>query len=98
MTALRWVSDPQDIATALQRGKWIIVPWERLGPDNDLPHWQAALQELCEDSGIDLLFIDIRRRSLTVVVNAALSVPAAEQIHASIAAVEDGRSICHPTG
>ncbi|MEV6445115.1 hypothetical protein [Amycolatopsis sp. NPDC051716] len=91
------MSDPQDIAAALQRGKWIIVPWERLGPDNDLPHWQAALQELCVDSDIDPLFIDIRRRSLTVVVNAALPVPETEQIHTSIAAVEHSRFVGHST-
>lgn len=92
------MSDPQDITTALQRGKWIVVPWERLGPDNDLPRWQSALRELCESTGIDPLFIDIRRRSLTVVVNAALSVPAAEQVQSSIAAVEYSRFVGRPTG
>ncbi|RSM35703.1 hypothetical protein DMA12_43040 [Amycolatopsis balhimycina DSM 5908] len=61
-------------------------------------YWQGALHELCKATDIDLLFIDIRRRSLTVVVNAALPVPAAEQIHASIAAVEYSRSVERPTG
>jgi hypothetical protein len=91
VTAPRWMSDPDDIAGALQRGKWIVTPWEHLGPDNDLTHWQTALRELCERTDVDPVFIDIRRRSLTVVVNAALPVPDEGQIHASIAFVEHRR-------
>jgi len=97
MRGPRWVSDPQDITAALQRGKWIVAPWEHLGPDSDLSHWQSALRELCEATDIDLFFIDIRRRSLTVVINAALSAPATDQIHASIAAVEHSRFVGHST-
>lgn len=97
MTTPRWVSDPHDIAVALQRGKWIVTPWEHLGTDNDLPRWQSALRELCEHTGIDPVFIDIRRRSLTVVVNAALPVPDDEEIHASIAFVQYHRFTGHPT-
>jgi hypothetical protein len=42
------------------------------------------------------LFIDLRRRSLTVVVNADLPVPADEQIQESIAAVEVSRFTNQP--
>lgn len=96
MTAPRWISDPEHITAALQRGKWIVTPWEHLGPDNDPSRWQTALRELCEHTDIDPLFIDIRRRSLTVVVNAALPVPDEEEIHASIAFVEQRRFTGHP--
>ncbi|MEU5259730.1 hypothetical protein [Amycolatopsis sp. NPDC021455] len=98
MIAPRWVSDPHDIAAALRRGKWIVLPWEHLGPETDLRHWQAALRELCEAPDIDPHFIDIRRCSLTVVVNAARPSPAAEQVQASIAAIEYSRFVGRPTG
>ncbi|MEU8637686.1 hypothetical protein AB0C38_36370 [Amycolatopsis sp. NPDC048633] len=84
------VSELQEIVGELQRGKWMIARWEDLGPDEDLAHWQAAVRETCT-SDIDPLFIDIRRRSLTVVLNAALPTPDMEQIHLSIAAVETSR-------
>jgi hypothetical protein len=85
-----WVTELQEIVGELQRGKWTIARWEDLGPDEDLAHWQAAIRQACT-TDIDPLFIDVRRRSLTLVLNAALPAPDDEQIHLSIAAVETSR-------
>lgn len=82
-----WVSELHELVGALQNGNWAIARWEDLGPEEDLAHWQAAVRDACT-SDIDLLFLDISRRSLTVVLNAALPVPDEGQIHLSIAAVE----------
>lgn len=84
-----------NLVGALRRGKWLIARWEDLGPDEDLAYWQAAVRDACTDE-IDPLFIDIRRRSLTVVLNAALRTPDADQIHASIAAIEVSRFTGRP--
>ncbi|WP_284745945.1 hypothetical protein [Amycolatopsis sp. RTGN1] len=85
-----WVPGPLEIAGELQRGKWAIACWEDLGPDEDLSRWQATVREACT-ADVDPLFLDIRRRSLTLVLNAALPAPDDEQIHLSIAAVEASR-------
>ncbi|ADJ48835.1 hypothetical protein AMES_7010 [Amycolatopsis mediterranei S699] len=85
-----WVSELSEIVGELQRGKWMIARWEDLGPDEDLAHWQATVREACT-ADIDPVFIDVRRRSLTIVLNAALPAPDDEQIHLSIAAIENSR-------
>ncbi|MFJ7213578.1 hypothetical protein [Amycolatopsis sp. NPDC098790] len=90
-----WVSELRDLVVALQRGRWAIARWEDLGPDEDLAHWQAAVREACT-TDIDPLFLDIPRRSLTIVLNAAVPAPDDEQIHLSIAAVEASRFTGHP--
>jgi hypothetical protein len=88
----RWMSDARAMAGQLSRGSWLVARWEHLGPDEDLPQWQSIVRAACDLADVDPLFIDIRRRSLTVVVNAALPAPDADQIHTSIAAVETMRS------
>ncbi len=90
-----WVSELHELVGALQNGKWAIARWEDLGPDEDLAHWQAAVRDACT-SDIDPLFLDISRRSLTVVLNAALPAPDDDQIHLSIAAVEVSRFAGRP--
>jgi len=90
-----WVSELHELVGALQNGKWAIARWEDLGPDEDLVHWQAAVRHACT-SDIDPLFLDISRRSLTVVLNAALRVPDEDQIHLSIAAIEVSRFTDRP--
>lgn len=90
-----WVSELRDLVGELRRGNWAIARWEDLGPDEDLARWQAVVSEACADD-VDPLFIDIRRRSLTVVLNGALPAPDADQIHASIAAIEDSRFTGRP--
>jgi hypothetical protein len=90
-----WVSGLQEIAGELERGKWMIVRWENLGPDEDLAYWQAVVRDACT-ADIDPLFIDVPRRSLTVVLNAAFPAPDDEQIHLSIAAVEYSRFTGRP--
>jgi hypothetical protein len=78
------------MARHLRRGRWIIARWE------GLPHRQAVLRDACTYAGFEPLFIDLRRRSLTVVVNADLPVPADEQIQESIATVEVSRFTNQP--
>lgn len=85
-----WVSELRELVGGLRSGKWAIARWEHLGPDEDLAHWQAAVRGACT-ADIDPLFLDIPRRSLTIVLNAALPTPDDEQIHLSIAAVEASR-------
>ncbi|VVJ21496.1 Uncharacterised protein [Amycolatopsis camponoti] len=90
-----WVSELPEIVGELQRGKWMIARWENLGPDEDLAHWQAAVRRACT-ADIDPVFIDVPRRSLTLVLNAALPAPDDEDIHLSIAAVEHSRFTGRP--
>lgn len=90
-----WVSELHELVAALQNGNWAIARWEDLGPDEDLALWQGAVREACT-SDIDPLFLDISRRSITVVLNAALPVPDDDQIRLSIAAIEVSRFTGRP--
>ncbi|MEV7038373.1 hypothetical protein [Amycolatopsis sp. NPDC051061] len=95
VSAPYWVSELPELVGELQCGKWAIARWKHLGPDEDLTHWQAAVREACT-ADIDPLFLDIPRRSLTIVLNTALPAPDDEQIHLSIAAVEASRFTGRP--
>jgi hypothetical protein len=82
------VHDPREMAGQLINGKWIVARWEHLAEDEDLEQWKAVLYRNCAELGVDPYIIDLPKKSLTIVFNAALPAPTFEQLETSIAAIE----------
>lgn len=85
------VHDPRKMAGALMNGKWLVARWEHLGENEDLEHWTAVLQAACEELGVDPIFINIARKSLTVVLNGAVRPPTFDEVEATIRAIDHHR-------
>lgn len=80
------------IAGELLRGKWCVYLHEWLGDDLDLPGWQAEVAANAEHSGVEVCFIEIPRKDMTLVANVR-ALPSFEQVTESVAALEHYRGL-----
>ncbi len=78
------------IAGELLGGKWCVYLHEWLGDDHDLPSWQAEVAAQAEEVGVQVCFVDIPRKDMTLVANVR-AMPSFEQVTESVAALEDYR-------
>lgn len=83
--------DFDDIATRLAAGNWLAYPYEAYG-QLDRDEWNTELVAYLAERGVDATVIDIPKRSIAIVVNAA-AVPSLEQVAESVAAVEYQRAM-----
>ena len=80
------------IAGELLRGKWCVYLHEWLGDDLDLPSWQAEVAAHAEHAGVEVCFIEIPRKDMTLVANVR-ALPSFEQVTESVAALEHHRGL-----
>ncbi|MEU0789408.1 hypothetical protein ABZ342_05030 [Amycolatopsis sp. NPDC005961] len=86
------VHTAQDVVGTLLRGNWAIFAHEWADPDGiDPKHWRDVVEAASEAAGVDVEFVVIPRRSLTVVFNRAAP-PTFEQVRASIEVIEKHRA------
>jgi hypothetical protein len=81
----------EEIASELRRGKWCVYLHEWLGDDGDLTTWQTQVAALASRSGVDVCFVEIPRKDMTLVANVE-ALPSFEQVTESVAALEHYRS------
>lgn len=86
--------DFADTAGELERGRWLVYPYEAYG-QLDRGEWNAELVAYLAERGVSAEVIDIPRKSVAVVVNAA-AVPTLEQVTESVAAIEYQRAMGRP--
>jgi len=85
------VHTAQDVVGTLLEGSWAIFAHEWADPDGiDPEHWRDVVEAAAEAAGVDVEFVVIPRRSLTVVFNRAAP-PTFEQVRASIEVIERAR-------
>jgi hypothetical protein len=80
------------IAGELQRGRWCVYLHEWLGDNNDPATWQAQVAAHAARSGIEVCFVEIPRKDMTLVANVG-ALPSFEQVTESVAALEHYRSL-----
>ena len=85
------------IAGELLRGKWCVYLHEWLGDDDDLPSWQARVAEHAERAGVEVCFVEIPRKDMTLVANVRV-LPSFEQVTESVAALEHYRGLAAGRG
>ena len=78
------------IAGELQRGKWCVYLHEWLGDEFDLPTWRTQVATHAAGSGVEVCFIEIPRKDMTLVANVR-ALPSFEQVTESVAALEHHR-------
>lgn len=78
------------IAGELLRGKWCVYLHEWLGDDLDLVGWQAEVAAHAERAGVEVCFVEIPRKDMTLVANVR-ALPSFEQVTESVAALEHYR-------
>lgn len=78
------------IADELLRGKWCVYLHEWLGDDGDLPTWQAEVAAKASLSGVEVCFVEIPRKDMTLIANVR-ALPSFDQVTESVAALEDYR-------
>ncbi len=76
-----------DIAGELMLGKWCIYLHEWLGDDGDLDAWQTQVATLAAQVGVEVCFVRIPRKDMTLVANVR-ALPSFEQVTESVAALE----------
>jgi hypothetical protein len=86
--------DFDDVAGKLAAGRWLVYPYEAYG-QLDRAEWNAELVAYLAERGVSVEVIDIPRKSVVVVVNAA-AVPTLEQVTESVAAIEYRRAMGRP--
>lgn len=91
ITDLRRVQDFDDTIATLKSGKWVVYPYEAYG-QLDRDEWNDQLVKHLAHHGIDAEVINIPKKSVAVVVNAA-AVPTFEQVTESVAAIEHQRAV-----
>ena len=94
MTAVR-VAEPYLVAQEaipgeLQRGKWCVYLHEWLGDESDLETWQTQVSECARRFGVEVCFVEIPRKDMTLVANVK-ALPSFEQVTESVAALEHYR-------
>ncbi|MEV6874430.1 hypothetical protein [Amycolatopsis sp. NPDC051128] len=80
------------IAGELSRGKWCVYLHEWLGDEYDLPTWQGQVAEHAERSGVEVCFVEIARKDMTLVANMR-ALPTFEQAIESVTALEHYREM-----
>ncbi|MEV7092466.1 hypothetical protein AB0M80_06445 [Amycolatopsis sp. NPDC051045] len=80
------------IAGELLRGKWCVYLHEWLGDDLDLPGWQVEVATHAERAGVEVCFVEIPRKDMTLVANVR-ALPSFEQVTESVAALEHYRDL-----
>ncbi|MDQ7805047.1 hypothetical protein Q5425_14980 [Amycolatopsis sp. A133] len=78
------------IAGELLRGKWGVYLHEWLGDELDLPGWRTEVAALAEQAGVEVCFVEIPRKDMTLVANVR-ALPSFEQVTESVAALEHYR-------
>jgi hypothetical protein len=79
------------IAGELLRGKWCVYLHEWLGDEHDLASWREEVATHAAKSGVEVCFMDIPRKDMTLVANVH-ALPSFEQVTQSVAALEHHRS------
>lgn len=79
-----------DIAGELRRGRWCVYLHEWLGDEHDLATWQAQVAGHAARSGVEVCFVEIPRKDMTLVANVR-ALPSFEQVTESVAALEHYR-------
>ncbi|MEU7783018.1 MULTISPECIES: hypothetical protein [unclassified Amycolatopsis] len=92
-----YLVDLEAIAGELQRGKWCVYLHEWLGDDHDLPGWRAQVAAEAERSGVEVCFVEIPRKDMTLVANVR-ALPSFEQVTESVAALEHYRGLAAGRG
>ena len=80
------------IAGELGRGKWCVYLHEWLGDDGDLPTWRAQVAARAEQAGVEVCFVEIPRKDMTLVANVR-ALPSFEQVTESVSALEHYRGL-----
>ncbi|WP_460442418.1 hypothetical protein [Amycolatopsis stemonae] len=80
------------IAGELRRGKWCVYLHEWLGDEHDLPTWRTQVATLAAESGVEVCFVEIPRKDMTLVANVR-ALPSFEQVTQSVAALEHYRDM-----
>jgi hypothetical protein len=80
------------IAGELQRGRWCVYLHEWLGDDHDLTTWRAQVAGHAARSGVEICFVEIPRKDMTLVANVR-ALPTFEQVTESVAALEHYRGL-----
>ena len=75
------------IGGELKRGKWCVYLHEWLGDDTDLDTWQTQVAELARQWEVEVCFVEIPRKAMTLVANVR-ALPSFEQVTESVAALE----------
>lgn len=84
------INDTEEIAQGLAAGGFAVLRWELVAVSGVLDAWKEHLAGLCTGLGVDIDFIDIPAKSLTVIVNLQY-MPFDSQIHDLISAVDQAR-------
>ncbi|RSM36079.1 hypothetical protein DMA12_41605 [Amycolatopsis balhimycina DSM 5908] len=85
------------IAGELLRGKWCVYLHEWLGDDFDLEGWRELVAAEAERSGVEVCFVQIPRKDMTLVANVR-ALPSFEQVTESVAALEHYRGLAAGRG
>ena len=85
-----YVVGQEAIAGELQRGKWCVYLHEWLGDEHDLATWRADVATHAAESGVEVCFMEIPRKDMTLVANVH-ALPSFEQVTQSVAALEHYR-------
>lgn len=83
--------DFDDVVSKLGAGSWAAFPYEAYG-QLDRGEWNAELVKYLAERDIQADVIDVPKKSVVVVVNAA-ALPTVEQLAESIAAIEYRRAM-----
>lgn len=86
------VTDFEGLVGELILGKVVILAWEWCGEDTDPETWAATLAQMCEWQGMDVYFVRVPRRNLTICWNAAAN-PTQEFVEEGVRLIELGRAM-----
>ena len=82
-----YLVDQPAITGQLMLGKWCIYLHEWLGDDGDLAIWQTQVATHAARSGVEVCFVEIPRKDMTLVANVR-ALPSFEQVTESVSALE----------
>lgn len=83
--------DFDEIAGKLASGLWMAYPYETYG-QLDRDEWNDQLVKHLEQRGVQAEVIDLRKKSIVIVVN-AVALPTLDQVKGTVAAIQHVRSL-----
>lgn len=84
-------TDFDEVAGKLASGLWMAYPYEAYG-QLDRDEWNDQLVKHLERRDVQAEVIDLRKKSVVIVVNAA-ALPTLDQVKGTVAAIEHMRSL-----
>jgi hypothetical protein len=90
ITDLQRLPDFGDTVGKLMNGRWLVYPYEAYR-QFDRSEWNAELVEYLAERGVRAEVIDIRKKSVVVVINVD-DQPTFEQVTESVAVIEHRRT------